>query len=195
MRGELSRVLRTAVEHGRIRSLGFVIDGRVLYLPDYCEIPEASFRLIERVAPSLSTAIIGTVRVQPHPSLGSLPQTVAVAQRLKLSRVLMTKLADGITHETWVSIGAALSKVRPTEHKTEQVEPRWTSFADYQPPRADVAKESVKYTALHTLLGIRDDDTDGIVRLALSEVHRHVDAPIRPMTVAPAYDGLLIRVE
>ena len=190
-------MLSVAVEHGRIRSLGFVIDGRLLYLPDYSRIPEASFELIQQAAPSLSTAVIGTIRIQPHPTLGSLPQTVATAQRLKVSRVLMTKLADGITHEAWVSIGAALSKVREGKPGvTNSSAMRWTSYADYQPPSAvNASKDEIKFKALPSLVGIEDSAIDDIVQLALSVIGRHVDAPLSRMTLAPAYDGLLVEVD
>lgn len=88
-------ILPIRLEHGRMRVLGFRMD-RLAYCTDVCRIPESSWPLLE----GLDTLILDALRYEPHPTHFSLSEALAVIERLRPKRALLTHLSHAFDHET-----------------------------------------------------------------------------------------------
>jgi phosphoribosyl 1,2-cyclic phosphate phosphodiesterase len=81
------------LEHGRFNVLGFRV-GNLAYCTDVNRIPESSWPLLE----GLDVLILDTLRHEPHPTHFSLGEALAVVERLKPGRTLLTHLSHGFDH-------------------------------------------------------------------------------------------------
>ncbi len=86
-------VVRIPVLHGRQKIDGFRF-GRVAYLTDVSDIPEASFALLE----GLDCIVLSALRHKPHPSHATLDQAVAWARRIGARRTFFTHIAHELPH-------------------------------------------------------------------------------------------------
>jgi phosphoribosyl 1,2-cyclic phosphate phosphodiesterase len=88
------KILPIRLEHGRMRVLGFRIDG-LAYCTDVSSIPEPSWGLLE----GLDTLILDALRYEPHPTHFSLSEALAVIERLRPKRAILTHLSHAFDHE------------------------------------------------------------------------------------------------
>ncbi len=79
--------------HGAQTILGYRI-GRLAYLTDCSGIPESSVPLLE----GLHTLVLDALRERPHPTHYSLPEALAVVERLKPERAYFTHIAHDLAH-------------------------------------------------------------------------------------------------
>jgi len=86
-------VLPIRLEHGRLPILGFRV-GDLAYCTDVSRIPEASWPLLE----GLDTLILDALRHEPHPTHFNLEEALAVIERLRPRRALLTHLSHGFDH-------------------------------------------------------------------------------------------------
>lgn len=108
--------IRVPVKHGSLDIDGFRF-GRVAYLTDVSEIPEASFALLE----GLDCVILSALRHKPHPSHATIEQAVGWARRIGARRTWFTHIAHELPHtETNRALpaGMALSYDGLTFHVT-----------------------------------------------------------------------------
>ncbi len=88
-------VLPIRLHHGpRFKVLGFRI-GNVAYCTDTNEIPEESWSRLE----GLDMLILDGLRDRPHVTHFSLDEAIAVAQRLRPRRTLLTHISHELDHE------------------------------------------------------------------------------------------------
>jgi phosphoribosyl 1,2-cyclic phosphate phosphodiesterase len=80
--------------HGNLPILGFRFRDTA-YLTDVSEIPESSFPLLD----GLNVLIIDALRHKPHPTHLSLAQALAMVERVKPRRALLTHIAHELGHE------------------------------------------------------------------------------------------------
>jgi phosphoribosyl 1,2-cyclic phosphate phosphodiesterase len=85
--------IRVPVKHGTLDIDGFRF-GRVAYLTDVSEIPEASFALLE----GLDCVILSALRHKPHPSHATIEQAVGWARRIGARRTWFTHIAHELPH-------------------------------------------------------------------------------------------------
>ena len=85
--------IRVPVKHGALDIDGFHF-GRVAYLTDVSEIPEASFALLE----GLDCVILSALRHKPHPSHATIEQAVGWARRIGARRTWFTHIAHELPH-------------------------------------------------------------------------------------------------
>ena len=85
--------IRVPVKHGTLDIDGFRF-GRVAYLTDVSEIPEASFTLLE----GLDCVILSALRHKPHPSHATIEQAVDWARRIGARRTWFTHIAHELPH-------------------------------------------------------------------------------------------------
>ena len=100
-------VLPIRLDHGRFRVLGFRI-GDLAYCTDVNRIPEASWPLLR----GLDTLFLDTLRPAPHPTHFSLPEALAVIERLRPRRAFLTHLSHEFDHgptESTLPEGVALA--------------------------------------------------------------------------------------
>jgi phosphoribosyl 1,2-cyclic phosphate phosphodiesterase len=82
------------LQHGpRFEVLGFRI-GNVAYCTDTNHIPEASLALLE----NLDVLVLDALRVRPHVTHFSLPEAMAVVERLKPKRTIFTHICHELSH-------------------------------------------------------------------------------------------------
>ncbi len=81
--------------HGDIDALGLRI-GDVVYAPDVSHIPDESLRYFE----GLDTLIIDALRYTPHPSHLSLSEALALIERVRPRRAVLTNLHTDLDYET-----------------------------------------------------------------------------------------------
>jgi phosphoribosyl 1,2-cyclic phosphate phosphodiesterase len=86
--------LRVPVLHGQMEIAGFRM-GRVAYLTDVSEIPEASFALLE----GLDHVVLSALRHKPHPSHATVEQAVGWARRIGAEQTWLTHIAHELGHE------------------------------------------------------------------------------------------------
>jgi phosphoribosyl 1,2-cyclic phosphate phosphodiesterase len=87
------KVLPIRLEHGRLPILGFRVDG-LAYCTDVSRIPESSWPLLE----GLDTLILDALRYEPHPTHFSLSEALAVIERLRPRRAILTHLSHAFDH-------------------------------------------------------------------------------------------------
>ncbi len=81
--------------HGDIDALGLRI-GDAVYAPDVSHIPDESLRHFE----GLDTLIIDALRYTPHPSHLSLSEALALIERVRPRRAVLTNLHTDLDYET-----------------------------------------------------------------------------------------------
>ncbi|MGE3821430.1 MAG: MBL fold metallo-hydrolase [Isosphaeraceae bacterium] len=86
-------ILPIRLEHGRFDVLGFRV-GSLAYCTDVNRIPEESWPMLE----GLDVLILDALRHEPHPTHFSLVESLAVIERLKPRRALLTHLSHGFDH-------------------------------------------------------------------------------------------------
>jgi phosphoribosyl 1,2-cyclic phosphate phosphodiesterase len=87
------KVLPIRLEHGRMPVLGFRMDG-LAYCTDVSRIPELSWPLLE----GLDTLILDALRYEPHPTHFNLAEALAVIERLRPRRAILTHLSHAFDH-------------------------------------------------------------------------------------------------
>ncbi len=85
--GGAIRALPFDLEHGDISALGYRI-GALAYTPDLSRVPEASLPFLE----DLDVWVIDALRYTPHPSHLSLAEALALIERLRPKRAVLTNL-------------------------------------------------------------------------------------------------------
>jgi phosphoribosyl 1,2-cyclic phosphate phosphodiesterase len=75
------------LEHGDISALGYRV-GALAYTPDLSRVPEASLSFLE----GLDVWVIDALRYAPHPSHLSLAEALALIERLRPKRAVLTNL-------------------------------------------------------------------------------------------------------
>jgi len=86
-------ILPIRLEHGRLDVVGFRV-GDMAYCTDVSRIPESSWPLLE----GLDILIRAALRPEPHPTHFSLSEALAVIERLRPRRALLTHLSHGFDH-------------------------------------------------------------------------------------------------
>jgi phosphoribosyl 1,2-cyclic phosphate phosphodiesterase len=86
-------ILPIRLEHGRLNVLGFRV-GDLAYCTDVSRIPESSWPMLE----GLDILILDALRHEPHPTHFSLQEALAVIERLRPRRALLTHLSHGFDH-------------------------------------------------------------------------------------------------
>jgi phosphoribosyl 1,2-cyclic phosphate phosphodiesterase len=86
-------VLPLRLEHGRFRVLGFRV-GDLAYCTDVNRIPEETWPHLE----GLDTLVLDALRFEPHPTHFSLNEALAVVERLRPGRTLLTHLSHSFDH-------------------------------------------------------------------------------------------------
>ena len=81
--------------HGDIDALGFRI-ADVVYAPDVSELPDDAMARLE----GLEVLILDALRYTPHPSHFSLSEALAVIERVKPRRAILTNLHTDLDYET-----------------------------------------------------------------------------------------------
>ncbi len=81
--------------HGDIDALGFRF-GRIAYAPDVSEMPEESFSHLE----GLDVLILDALRYTPHPTHLSVSEALAIIDRVKPKRAILTNLHTDLDYET-----------------------------------------------------------------------------------------------
>jgi len=81
------------LEHGRLDVLGFRVGG-LAYCTDVSRIPEATWPLLE----GLDVLVLDALRHESHPTHFSLAEALAVVERLRPGRTLLTHLSHGFDH-------------------------------------------------------------------------------------------------
>lgn len=81
--------------HGDIDALGFRF-GRIAYAPDVSTMPEESYRFLE----GLDVLIIDALRHTPHPTHFSVSEALALIERVKPKRAILTNLHTDLDYET-----------------------------------------------------------------------------------------------
>jgi phosphoribosyl 1,2-cyclic phosphate phosphodiesterase len=91
-----TKVTPLPVKHGTVETIGFRFDEEgqpsIAYIPDAKEIPESTLVLLD----GLDHFIIDALRPEPHPTHLSLPESVAIAQKIQPKQTWLTH----ISHET-----------------------------------------------------------------------------------------------
>jgi phosphoribosyl 1,2-cyclic phosphate phosphodiesterase len=87
------------LEHGRWSILGFRV-GRLAYCTDVSHIPDESWPLLE----GLDVLVLDALRHEPHPTHFNLEQALAVVERLRPGRTLLTHLSHSFDHGPTESI-------------------------------------------------------------------------------------------
>ncbi len=80
--------------HGDAPILGYRIDGAA-YITDISSIPPESMEKLE----GLDVLVIGALRHQPHPTHLSIPQAIAISERLRPERTVLTHLGHSVDYE------------------------------------------------------------------------------------------------
>jgi phosphoribosyl 1,2-cyclic phosphate phosphodiesterase len=83
------------LEHGDISALGFRIGG-LAYTPDLNHAPESSLAYLE----GLDVWVIDALRYAPHPSHLSLEEALALIERLRPKRAVLTNLHTDLDYAT-----------------------------------------------------------------------------------------------
>jgi phosphoribosyl 1,2-cyclic phosphate phosphodiesterase len=81
--------------HGDIEALGFRF-GKIAYAPDVSTMPEESFGYLE----GLDVLILDALRYTPHPTHFSVAEALAVIERVKPKRAILTNLHTDLDYET-----------------------------------------------------------------------------------------------
>jgi phosphoribosyl 1,2-cyclic phosphate phosphodiesterase len=89
------RLLPYAQRHGDIRTLGFRIAG-FAYSPDVSAMPEDTFRHLR----DLDVLVVDALRYTPHPSHFSVDEAVALAERLRPRRTLLTHMHNDLDYRS-----------------------------------------------------------------------------------------------
>ncbi|GAC1465168.1 MAG: MBL fold metallo-hydrolase [Isosphaeraceae bacterium] len=87
------RVLPIRLEHGHFSVIGFRV-GNLAYCTDVSRIPEESWAMLE----GLDVLILDALRHEWHPTHFNLEEAIAVVERLKPARTLLTHLSHGFDH-------------------------------------------------------------------------------------------------
>ncbi len=88
------KIMPLRLEHGRFRVLGFRV-GDLAYCTDVSTIPDATWPHLE----GLDTLILDALRPAPHPTHFSLEQALAIVERLRPRRAILTHLAHDYDHD------------------------------------------------------------------------------------------------
>jgi phosphoribosyl 1,2-cyclic phosphate phosphodiesterase len=83
------------VQHGRIEALGFRI-GRLVYLPDVSEIPDAAWARLD----GLDVLILDALRRKPHPTHVHLEQALAWIAQVRPRRAVLTNMHNDLDYAT-----------------------------------------------------------------------------------------------
>lgn len=94
-RGPNMRLEALEQQHGRIRSLGFVI-GNLAYCNDLNDLPEASLTRLS----GIDTLILDALRYTPHPSHANLEQALSWIERIRPQKAYLTNLHVDMDYET-----------------------------------------------------------------------------------------------
>jgi phosphoribosyl 1,2-cyclic phosphate phosphodiesterase len=86
--------IRVPVMHGEMEIVGYRF-GRVAYLTDVSEIPEASFALLQ----GLDHIVLSALRYKPHPSHATVEQALGWARRIGARQTWLTHIAHELGHE------------------------------------------------------------------------------------------------
>jgi len=86
--------VRVPVMHGMMEISGFRF-GRVAYLTDVSEIPEASFALLE----GLDHLVLSALRYKPHPTHATVEQATNWSRRIGARHTWFTHIAHELGHE------------------------------------------------------------------------------------------------
>jgi phosphoribosyl 1,2-cyclic phosphate phosphodiesterase len=86
------------VQHGNINALGFRV-GNVAYTPDLNDVPAESLAALQ----GLDIWIVDALRLTPHSSHFSLPETLSWIERLKPRRAILTNLHVDLDYATLTS--------------------------------------------------------------------------------------------
>jgi phosphoribosyl 1,2-cyclic phosphate phosphodiesterase len=89
------RLTPIALEHAWFQVLGFRI-GDVAYCTDVSAIPERSWPRLE----GLDVLVLDALRFKPHPAHLSINEALAVIERLRPRRALLTHMSHDIDHES-----------------------------------------------------------------------------------------------
>ncbi len=81
--------------HGDIEALGFRF-GKIAYAPDVSAMPEESFGHLE----GLDVLVLDALRYTPHPTHFSVSEALAVIERVKPKRAILTNLHTDLDYET-----------------------------------------------------------------------------------------------
>ncbi|WP_279306474.1 MBL fold metallo-hydrolase [Microvirga solisilvae] len=93
--GGVIEAMPFCMEHGDIDALGFRF-GRMAYAPDVSRMPDESLRHLG----GLETLIIDALRYTPHPTHFSVEEALALIEKVKPKRAILTNLHTDLDYET-----------------------------------------------------------------------------------------------
>ena len=88
-----TEIVPVPLMHGALPVLGFRV-GSFAYITDCNHIPDESWPLLAGVR----TVILDALRERPHPTHFSVPEAIAVAERLKVERAYFTHICHDLPH-------------------------------------------------------------------------------------------------
>ena len=86
-----TEVVPVRVMHGRLPIVGYRV-GRFAYLTDLSTLPEEEVSRLE----GLDCLVVNALRLEPHPSHQSLAEALALVERLRPRRAVLTHMSHGI---------------------------------------------------------------------------------------------------
>jgi phosphoribosyl 1,2-cyclic phosphate phosphodiesterase len=89
------RITPIPMKHGHMDSFGYRC-GPIAYLTDCNYIPPSSIELLN----DLELLVLDALRFEPHPTHFSIPEAVAMAQRIGAKQTLLTHFSHDVDHET-----------------------------------------------------------------------------------------------
>ena len=98
--GKSIKIEPIKVNHGSIKSLGFIVNKKIAYLPDANKIFEKDFNKFT----NLNFLIIDCLRYKFHPSHFNLDDVLRLNIKLKPKRMILTNLHSDLDYETLLNI-------------------------------------------------------------------------------------------
>ena len=92
------KVERIAVEHG-FPCCGYVLSGRLAYVSDCHELPEATVEKLKGV----DTLVLNCLREREHPTHLSLQRALGYVERIAPRRTYLIHMCHDFTHEEWLA--------------------------------------------------------------------------------------------
>jgi phosphoribosyl 1,2-cyclic phosphate phosphodiesterase len=82
-------------EHGKTKTLGFIIDGQVGYIPDFSSIPKVELQKYKNI----SVLFIATFLIKKHDSHANLDEAIAVIKEIKPKEAYLVHMGDSLDYE------------------------------------------------------------------------------------------------
>jgi phosphoribosyl 1,2-cyclic phosphate phosphodiesterase len=102
------RLVPVSLAHGSQECIGYRY-GSLAYITDCSTIPEPSMKRLE----DLDTLVLDCLRIAPHGTHFNLEQSLAIVERLKPKRTVLTHLGHDFDYDEWVGSKRKRGKLPP----------------------------------------------------------------------------------